>query len=517
MTESWHHGYYTDAGYTFGQYRETTPSHLAWAAALKGHRAPLSAFRYIDLGCGQGFNLSLIAAAFPDSEFVGVDFMPEHIAHARSLAEAAGLRNVRFIEGDFVELAQSPQMLGDDASGSFDYAVAHGIYTWVGDSVRAALLKLAGALLKAGGLMYNGYNTFPGWLSAMPLQHLVSLQQGRGHGGSAAIERALSILQKLDDAGAVTMKAQPGLRARLQSAKKQSASYLVHEYNTRAWMPVFAAPTLESAAASKMDFLGSATLPELFDNLLTKDARELLGEQPDVPMRESVRDLVLGQSFRRDIYVKGRPAAWQTDIGSDIKDWRFVAPGLVAPPKDTESFEFATALGKLKGNRAQYLQIVELADSGIALQDMLTQQQGTRSASDVLQMVSLLVHGGWLHFQRLPNAAEQESAHRFNRLIAASVLKGAPYSAFLSPTSTIVTLSPIEMLIVSRLLLGKATSPNAGSIASALSEDLRRLGRSLQSKQNGESVDAKEEALRLATIFQKKRLPALARLGLVES
>ena len=93
----WKHGYYADAGYTYGFYPETSPARLQWAALIQGHALPRQRFRYLDAGCGQGLSVIFAAAAHPDSEFVGIDFLPEHIAHARRLAEAAGLDNVTFV------------------------------------------------------------------------------------------------------------------------------------------------------------------------------------------------------------------------------------------------------------------------------------------------------------------------------------------------------------------------------------------------------------------------------------
>jgi ubiquinone/menaquinone biosynthesis C-methylase UbiE len=47
-----------------------------------------------DVGCGHGASTMIMARAFPNSEFVGIDFHDASIAHAREHARA--LRNVRF-------------------------------------------------------------------------------------------------------------------------------------------------------------------------------------------------------------------------------------------------------------------------------------------------------------------------------------------------------------------------------------------------------------------------------------
>lgn len=186
----WKHGYYADGGYTYGFYPEMAPERIGWLAALKGYQLPTQRFRYVDMGCGQGVHLAILAALHPDAEFWGVDFMPVHIGHARQLAERAGLANVHFIEADFLALQQDLEagkvLPGGLTLGDVDYVVAHGISTWVAPAVREALFALASALLRPGGFFYNSYNAFPGWLDAVPFQNLV-LQLQRRSGGVQAL------------------------------------------------------------------------------------------------------------------------------------------------------------------------------------------------------------------------------------------------------------------------------------------------------------------------------------------
>lgn len=50
----------------------------------------------LDVGCGSGRALILMAKTFPNSRFTGYDFSEEGIGNARREAEAAGLSNIRF-------------------------------------------------------------------------------------------------------------------------------------------------------------------------------------------------------------------------------------------------------------------------------------------------------------------------------------------------------------------------------------------------------------------------------------
>jgi SAM-dependent methyltransferase len=59
----------------------------------------------LDLGCGSGRALNLMARTFPASRFRGIDFSPEPIERARAEADRLGLRNVRFDVEDAAEFA----------------------------------------------------------------------------------------------------------------------------------------------------------------------------------------------------------------------------------------------------------------------------------------------------------------------------------------------------------------------------------------------------------------------------
>ena len=75
--------------------------------------------RVCDVGCGEGVALLLMARAFPQSVFVGLDLSVEAIQTARSQAEADGLVNVEFQVVDAATLAADAEL-----AGKFDYVTA---------------------------------------------------------------------------------------------------------------------------------------------------------------------------------------------------------------------------------------------------------------------------------------------------------------------------------------------------------------------------------------------------------
>ena len=73
----------------------------SWLPALDGAVAKLkSGARVADVGCGHGASTILMAQAFPQSTFVGIDYHPSSIDTAQQRAEAAGVPNAEFTVAD---------------------------------------------------------------------------------------------------------------------------------------------------------------------------------------------------------------------------------------------------------------------------------------------------------------------------------------------------------------------------------------------------------------------------------
>ena len=89
----------------------------SWLPALDGVVEKLTAGgRAADVGCGHGASTILMAQAFPNSQFVGIDYHGASIDTARERAAKAGVDNASF------ELADATSYRGDDYDliGFFD-------------------------------------------------------------------------------------------------------------------------------------------------------------------------------------------------------------------------------------------------------------------------------------------------------------------------------------------------------------------------------------------------------------
>lgn len=135
----------------------TAPERLALASLLHGGpRLPLNSYRVLELGCANGANLLPMAWYRQHGDFTGLDGSVRQISIANESREKLGLSNLKFIHGDF-------RSATNRLEGPFDIIMAHGVFSWVTDEERDAMLEMCSALLAPNGLLYLNYNAHPGW------------------------------------------------------------------------------------------------------------------------------------------------------------------------------------------------------------------------------------------------------------------------------------------------------------------------------------------------------------------
>jgi len=76
--------------------------------------------RVLDVGCGRGRAVNMLASLYPNSEFVGVDLSEEAIAFAKGEAVRACNHNASFISKDVTDFDQSAEDNGFDLITTFD-------------------------------------------------------------------------------------------------------------------------------------------------------------------------------------------------------------------------------------------------------------------------------------------------------------------------------------------------------------------------------------------------------------
>jgi SAM-dependent methyltransferase len=297
----WTDGYVSEIGYTHGYYGELNPLRLAVPFINVGLQPP-PVVTACELGFGQGFSVNVHAAA-SDIRWYGTDFNPGHAAFAQSLAEAAG-SGAQLFGQSFAEFCAR------DDLPDFDYIGLHGVLSWVSAENQQIIVDFIRRKLKIGGVLYLSYNCQPGHAAMVPFRHLLTEHAGRmtapGRGIVGRIDAALDFAEALLALNPGFAIANPTIAERLKTLKAHDRHYLAHEYFNRDWRAVPFAELAASLTQAKLNFACSANYLDHIDALnMNADQHRFLSEITDPLFRQSVRDFIINQQFRRDYWVKG--------------------------------------------------------------------------------------------------------------------------------------------------------------------------------------------------------------------
>lgn len=248
--------------------------------------------RVLELGCGRGMNLAALAQLFPEAEFLGLDASARQIEQGREMIAAAGLSHVS------LRLEEIGPSTGAE-DGSFDYIIAHGIYSWVAPEVRQAILKLCREKLRPEGVAYISYNCLPGWrmrgaLRDMMLMHTASIPDlpGKVAQGKALIK---FLAESCSEDSAYGLY----LRQELEMLRKADDSYIAHEFLEPLNEALYFTDFLKETAAAGLQYLGDADPATMVaDNLPAAAAKTLKSLNLNLLATEQYMDFVRNRTFR---------------------------------------------------------------------------------------------------------------------------------------------------------------------------------------------------------------------------
>ncbi|MDP3173605.1 MAG: class I SAM-dependent methyltransferase [Phenylobacterium sp.] len=509
---AWSDGYVTDVQYTDKFYAELAPGFLAFACLRQGVRPPSleAGSTYLELGCGQGFGLNLLAAANPGMDFWGVDFHPGQIDNARRLARAAGLTNIVFEDYSFEQMLALPAA----ALPKFDIIALHGVYSWVSPENRAVIVQLLDRLLKPGGMVYVSYNCLPGWAALAPLQRFVAEFVDRAPGPpKVEILNAFRAAQQMLQSDGGFFGSVPLMGPRIAETLKQDPVYLIHEYLNDHSRPHYHADVAREMEGARLSFAASANVADDMPHLAAPAALQPMIQAAGDPVwRETLLDYAGNKPFRRDVFVRGRNAPGRLEREAMLDDTRFTL--LVAP--EAATFEIPVPIGQLKGQPAIYQPIVDaLAEGPLTYGDLRNRRAllGAREGA-VLQALILLVNSRQVH-PVIRQGVTDAAAPRFNRAVADRARFGEVSSYIAAPLAgTAVRVDLVDLLALGAALRGVDDVAQAAregwEVMAATGRRLLKDGRTLDDQAGNEA----ELAARVAT-FNRTKLPMLRGLGAV--
>jgi methyltransferase-like protein/cyclopropane fatty-acyl-phospholipid synthase-like methyltransferase len=300
---------YDEVLYPEAVHVHTHPDRLATVAVLRGMRpTPVDHCRVIEFGCGVGSNLIAMSFNFPQSTFLGIDLANGPVAAGQESIAELGLKNISLHQLDLCEANQ-------ERFGSFDYIIAHGLYSWVPQVVRERILTACLEMLTPQGIAYISYNAYPG-------NHLRDLARGiiRFHTAhfkrpAEKIQQARGILKFLAESTSTPDAYITALQSESERAVKYRDEAFFHDDLSEINQSFYFHEFIRDAERHGLQFLGEASPNEVDPEKVTAEVLSKLNELQGSSeiVREQYKDFVRGCGFRRtllchqDVQLSPRP------------------------------------------------------------------------------------------------------------------------------------------------------------------------------------------------------------------
>ncbi len=284
---------YSQRRYPALSHPETHPGVIAAAARCGGVTAPAlpESCKLLEVGCASGHNLLPLAARFPESTFVGIDFSDTAIRRARGHAEALGLDNITFEHADLHEWRP--------ASEDFDYLIAHGMLSWVADATKVALLELVQGSLAPDGIACIGYNTLPGWSLRQEAAAMVKALPDLG----GDLDTTLATLAEAASHGGTPYTAH--LAAIYEDMRRKGPDILPFDELGPVCDPLHFGQVIQWTGQHGLRYLGESTLSGNLPPEIAPEALEKLQPLAGDPVRfQQTVDLLSGRTHRTSLFCR---------------------------------------------------------------------------------------------------------------------------------------------------------------------------------------------------------------------
>ncbi len=342
---------YDEVLYPGHAYNYTHPDRLSVVGALFGMTpAPVEGCRVLELGCGDGANLLPMAATLPGSTFFGLDLAARPVAQGNADAAELGLSNLRLEAMDILDFPAD--------AGTFDYIIAHGIYSWVPDFVREKMLAICAAHLAPQGIVYLSYKTYPGSYTSETIHQMMRYQASRRPGLSEeqVVHAGLDMVRTVVDCRQGLDAYRGHLKWRLDAIDDRMAAYggytwIYHDLGVEISEPFYFYQFMERAGRHGLQFLSEPGLEPANANYTpeTTAALDALGD--DVVAREQYADFLENREFRRSLLCRADVPLDRSLAPARIYSLRASSPiqpqKLLGSPDDAHAKEEFAAPGRM--------------------------------------------------------------------------------------------------------------------------------------------------------------------------
>jgi hypothetical protein len=238
-----------------------------------------------------------MAAAYPESTYVGVDLSARAIERGQRMLAETGIRSVELRAVSITDV--------DSSWGEFDYIIAHGVYSWVPADVRAAVLRVAGALLAPQGLAFVSYLALPGAHLREMVRSLTRFHTSATPDPAVKAREAISLIGFLGRASTEDAPYHRLMQSEFELLRNRGAETVFHDELSEVSAPVFFRDFCAAAGQHGLEFLSDAEYVEAPAYGLTEEARQMLTPlMANRILLEQYLDFVHGRRFRQTLLCR---------------------------------------------------------------------------------------------------------------------------------------------------------------------------------------------------------------------
>ena len=493
----WNEGYVTDLLYTYGYYTELNPLTARLLLLINGIACKSEFDTACELGFGQGMSVNIHAASSSTSWY-GTDFNPAQVDFAKSLAKKSELK-VNLYDDSFEQFVNNPDI------PNFDFIGLHGIWSWISDESREAILKIIEKKLNVGGVVYCSYNVDPGFTVISPIQHLMKHYNDLNHHGSSdprCISDSVNFIEDLFNLNAKYALANPTLKERLKRISSQDRHYLAHEFFNSHWDLLPFDEIAKQFEDVKLNFAVSADFKDSVPNVnLTFEQQAKLNQIDDRVFRETVRDFMLNQQFRRDYFVKGLRFLTPLEQREQLLKLKFMLK------QSTKNFEYKlqAPIGEFTLKQEMYEPLLKLfADLKAHSVAEILETYKNLNLSSLMSCLIILSAKGTITVVQDPSSKVVDSALRLNKQILTNYTSTNNIHFLASPvTGGGILVNTLDQILI-KAYQNQQVSLESPAIAAFMTDLLKKNHANIQNQ--GKKIDldtqeGQESILKMAEEF----------------
>ncbi len=277
---------------------QSQPDRLAVVACLFGLEPALpSQARVLELGCAAGGNLIPLAARYPQGTFLGIDYSAVQVSAAQQQIAALGLSNIRIEQRDITNFS---------VDETFDYVICHGVYSWVPEPTRAAILRVCREALTDRGVAYVSYNTYPGWRMREVVREAMLFHAGGQQDAGQRLAQGRAFLQFMGQAADPASIFGQLLKVESDMIANYRDDYVFHEHLEQYNAPCYFKDFMAQADRHGLAYLGEANFVEMLPQHLGADVQRTLEQisAGSIIQTEQYMDFIRNRYFRQTLLVK---------------------------------------------------------------------------------------------------------------------------------------------------------------------------------------------------------------------